>query len=106
VDNALEHGAGTVAIRTWQTPKSVVVEIRDEGRGVPAELAPRIFERNVSSRPGGTGLGLALARDMAAADGGHVVLLRPRPAAFAIFLRRPKPEGTGEDGDRAVSGPA
>ena len=104
VDNALEHGAGTVAIRTWQTPKSVVVEIRDEGRGVPAELAPRIFERNVSGRPGGTGLGLALARDMAAADGGHVVLVRPRPAAFAVFLRRPKPEST--DGDRAVTGPA
>jgi len=104
VDNALVHGAGTVAIRTWQTPKSVVVEIRDEGRGVPAELVPRIFERNVSGRPGGTGLGLALARDMAAADGGHVVLVRPRPAAFAFFLPRPRRAG-GEDA-RAVSGPA
>jgi signal transduction histidine kinase len=104
VDNALTHGEGTVAIRTWQTPKSVVVEIRDEGRGVPAELAPRIFERNVSGRPGGTGLGLALAREMAAADGGHVILVRPRPAAFAVFLRRPKPESG--DGDRVVSGPA
>jgi signal transduction histidine kinase len=104
MDNALTHGEGTVAIRTWQTPKSVVVEIRDEGCGVPAELAPRIFERNVSGRPGGTGLGLALAREMAAADGGHVILVRPRPAAFAVFLRRPKPESG--DGDRAVSGPA
>ncbi len=104
MDNALVHGAGTVAIRTWQTPKSVVVEIRDEGRGVPAELVPRIFERNVSGCPGGTGLGLALARDMAAADGGHVVLVRPRPAAFAVFLRRPQP--AGGDGDRPVSGPA
>ncbi len=104
VDNALEHGAGTVAIRTWQTPKSVVVEIRDEGRGVPAELVPRIFERNVSGRPGGTGLGLALARDMAAADGGNVVLVRPRPAAFAVFLPRPRQEDGDED--RAVSGPA
>jgi signal transduction histidine kinase len=105
VDNALVHGAGTVAIRTWQTPKSVVVEIRDEGNGVPAELVPRIFERNVSGSPGGTGLGLALARDVAAADGGHVILVRPRPAAFAIFLRRPQPEGSG-GGDRAVTGPA
>ncbi len=104
VDNALEHGAGTVAIRTWQTPKSVVVEIRDEGRGVPAELVPRIFERNVSGRPGGTGLGLALARDMAAADGGNVVLVRPRPAAFAVFLPRPQQEDSVEA--PAVSGPA
>jgi hypothetical protein len=44
---------------------------------------------------------------MAAADGGDVVLVRPRPAAFAIFLRRPKPESPeSSDGDRAVSGPA
>jgi signal transduction histidine kinase len=105
VDNALVHGAGTVAIRTWQTPKSVVVEIRDEGRGVPAELVPRIFERNVSGSPGGTGLGLALARDVAAADGGNVVLVRPRPAAFAVFL--PRPKRAGDDAPApAVSGPA
>ena len=103
IDNALLHGAGTVAIRTWQTPKSVVVEIRDEGSGVPAELVPRIFERNVSGRPGGTGLGLALARDMAVADGGQVILVRPRPAAFAIFLPRPRPDG--EDVTPAVNAP-
>ncbi len=103
VDNALVHGAGTVTIRTWQTAMSVVVEIRDEGRGVPAELVPRIFERSVSGRPDGTGLGLALARDMAAADGGHVVLVRPRPAAFAIFLPR---AGSGREDAPAVSGPA
>src|SRR6266516_1105876 len=105
IDNALVHGAGTVAIRTWQTPKSVVTEIRDEGRGVPPDLVPRIFERNVSGRPGGTGLGLALVRDMAAADGAHVALLRPRPAAFAIFLPRPRPRQDGEAPTPAVSGP-
>ena len=71
LDNALVHGAGTVAIRTSRTPKSVVVEVRDEGKGVPHELVPRIFERNVSGRPGGTGLGLALARDIATAEGGQ-----------------------------------
>ncbi|HEY9244343.1 MAG TPA: HAMP domain-containing sensor histidine kinase [Streptosporangiaceae bacterium] len=88
LDNALVHGAGTVAIRTSRTPKSVVVEVRDEGKGVPHDLAPRIFERNVSGQPGGTGLGLALARDVATADGANVVLVRPRPAVFAIFLPR------------------
>ena len=50
LDNALVHGAGTVTIRTSQTPKSVVIEVRDEGRGVPPELVPRIFERSVSGR--------------------------------------------------------
>jgi len=104
LDNALVHGAGTVTIRTWPTEKSVVVEVRDEGRGVPAELVPRIFERNVSGRPGGTGLGLALARAMAAADGGRVVLVRPRPAAFAVFL--PRAPGEGGSDAPVVRGPA
>jgi signal transduction histidine kinase len=103
LDNALVHGAGAVVIRTSHTPKSVVIEVRDEGKGVPPELAPRIFERNVSGRPGGTGLGLALARSIAEAEGGQVVLVRPRPAVFAVFLPL-APRGDGED-PPVVSGP-
>jgi len=103
LDNALVHGSGGVTIRTSQTRRSVVVEVRDEGPGVPPELVPRIFERSVSGSPGGTGLGLALARTIAAADGGQVVLVRPRPAVFALFL----PHGTSDPPARpAVSGPA
>jgi signal transduction histidine kinase len=104
LDNALVHGAGTVTIRTSQTPRSVVIEVRDEGRGVPPELVPRIFERSVSGRPGGTGLGLALARSIAAADGGKVVLVRPRPAVFAVFL--PRGLYGGSEDPPVVSGPA
>ena len=103
LDNALVHGAGVVTIRTSQTPRSVVVEVRDEGQGVPQELVPRIFERSVSGRPGGTGLGLALARSVVTADGGQVVLVRPRPAVFALFL----PHGDVSPADEpVVSGPA
>ncbi|MGH3276228.1 MAG: sensor histidine kinase [Streptosporangiaceae bacterium] len=103
LDNALVHGGGTVTIRTSQTRRSVVVEVRDEGNGVPPELVPRIFERSVSGSPTGTGLGLALARTVAAADGGQVVLVRPRPAVFALFL----PHGTAESPERpVVTGPA
>jgi signal transduction histidine kinase len=102
LDNALTHGAGAVTIRTSQTPKSVVTEIRDEGAGVPSELVSRIFERNVSGS-GGSGRGLALARAIAAADGGRVVLVRPRPAVFAIFLPRKTP--AGETIAPAVAGP-
>jgi signal transduction histidine kinase len=81
----------------------VVIEVRDEGTGVPPELVPRIFERSVSGSPGGTGLGLALARTVAAADGGQVVLVRPRPAVFALFL----PHGTAEaPAEPVVIGPA
>ncbi len=91
LDNALMHGRGTVTIRRSQSPRSVVIEVEDEGDGVPAELVGRIFERSVSGRPEGTGLGLALARTMAAADGGRIVLARRRPPVFAVFLPRNPP---------------
>jgi signal transduction histidine kinase len=104
LDNALVHGRGTVTIRTSKTPKSVVIEVRDEGKGVPAELVPQIFERSVSGKPGGTGLGLALARSIAAAEGGKVVLVRPRPAVFAVFL--PRGQQGGRDDPPVVAGPA
>jgi signal transduction histidine kinase len=102
LDNALMHGGGTVTLQTSQSARSVVVEVRDEGSGVPPELVPRIFERSVSGRPEGTGLGLALARTMAAADGGRVVLVKAKPATFAVFLpRHPLRPGT-----QPVRGPA
>jgi len=104
LDNALVHGAGTVGIRTSLTPKSVVIEVRDSGRGVRSDLVTKIFERNVSGKPGGTGLGLALARSIAAAEGGQVVLVRPRPAVFAIFL--PRTLAVSGDDTPVVSGPA
>jgi signal transduction histidine kinase len=85
LDNSLVHGAGTVSITTRSAGGSVVVEVGDEGPGVPAELGQRIFARSVSSA-GSTGLGLALARDLATADGGRLELLRGRPPVFAVFL--------------------
>ena len=102
LDNALMHGGGTVTLQTSQNSRSVVIEVRDEGKGVPPELVNRIFERSVSGRPEGTGLGLALARTMAAADGGRVVLIKPKPATFAVFLPRNPPRTSTQP----VRGPA
>jgi signal transduction histidine kinase len=101
LENALAHGSGTATIRTSETARSVVIEIRDEGKGVPPDLAPRIFERSVSGA-GGTGLGLALARSLAASDGGQLVLVRARPAVFAVIF----PQPVRERAEPAVAGPA
>ncbi len=87
IENSLKHGAGTTSVRSRAGGPSggVVVEVSDEGVGVPDELAPRIFERGATSGKG-TGLGLALARDLASADGGRLELAQRRPAVFALFL--------------------
>jgi signal transduction histidine kinase len=85
LENSLIHGAGTVTVSTRSTGISLVVEVTDEGPGVPRELGPRIFERSVSGRRG-TGLGLAVARELAEADGGRLELVQQKPPVFALFL--------------------
>lgn len=85
LENSLIHGGGTVTVSTRSTGISLVVEVTDEGPGVPAELGARIFERSVSGRRG-TGLGLAVARELAEADGGRLELVRQKPPVFALFL--------------------
>ena len=72
----------TVAAR--RVGPSVVVEVSDQGAGIPPALAPHVFERSVSSK--GSGLGLALARDLAQAQGGRLELVEPSGALFAVFL--------------------
>lgn len=83
-ENSLQHGRGTVDVQARRSGPSVVLQVSDQGEGVPAEIAGQIFEREVSSS--GSGLGLSLARDLAAANGGRLELLSARPAVFALFL--------------------
>jgi len=75
----------------------VVVGVHDQGRGLPAELHERVFERFVQADPadsaerGGTGLGLAIARAIAHRHGGRIwVESEPgRGASFRFFLPEP-----------------
>ncbi len=85
LENSLLHGAGTVTVSTRSTGISLVIEVTDEGPGVPPDLGARIFERSVSGRRG-TGLGLAVARELAETDGGRLELIQQRPPVFALFL--------------------
>jgi len=85
LENALLHGDGTVTVRTRAKSGSVVLEVTDEGPGVPIALAGQLFERAVSGRRG-TGLGLSVARALAESDGGRLELVQRRPPVFALFL--------------------
>jgi len=87
IENSLRHGAGTTTVQARESASAVVIEVSDEGPGVSDEIAPRVFEREVTSGAG-TGLGLALARDLVAADGGRLELAQRRPPVFQVFLSR------------------
>jgi signal transduction histidine kinase len=87
IENALQHGAGTVTVAARARGEHVVVEVRDEGVGVPDPLVPLVFDRGVSGGDG-TGIGLAVARALVEADSGRLELRQARPAVFAVYLPR------------------
>ncbi|TLS41898.1 HAMP domain-containing histidine kinase [Streptomyces montanus] len=87
IENSLMHGGGTVALRTRVIGNQAVIEVTDEGQGVPADLGARIFERAISGH-NSTGIGLAVARDLAEADGGRLEMLQTQPPVFGLFLSR------------------
>jgi signal transduction histidine kinase len=78
LDNALRHARHEVVIAVRAAPERVVVAVTDDGPGVAPAMAGRLFEPGASGVPGGSGLGLALARRLAQAADGDVT---SRPAA-------------------------
>jgi signal transduction histidine kinase len=89
LENALVHGAGHTTMRTRRSGSSVVIEVADEGAGIPPNLVRRIFDRDFSGSEG-SGLGLAVARALTEVQGGRLELIHAEPATFAVFLPGPR----------------
>jgi two-component system nitrogen regulation sensor histidine kinase GlnL len=108
VRNALESGASTVSLRTRAEYNVLIgdlphrlavrVEIAVNGRGVPEDLAERIFLPLVSGRAEGTGLGLPLAQQVAREHGGSLgYRSRPGHTVFTLLIPVPLHEEVGDD---------
>jgi signal transduction histidine kinase len=85
LDNAVAHGAGDVSVSCAQSARGIVLRVEDEGPGVPQPLMTTLFQRRVSGSKG-TGIGLALAHSLAAAEGGSLAVDPNRPSAFILTL--------------------
>ncbi len=85
----------TIVTRAWAEQGRVIIEVSDDGPGVPAEIASTIFEPLVTARAGGTGLGLALARRVVAAHAGTIVLLDNAGGHSGATFRVELPEKNG-----------
>ena len=77
---------GEIRVRAWRDGRRVLVEVRDNGPGVPQKARDHLFEAFTGSqRKGGTGLGLAIAAEIVAVHGGHLELLDTKEGAAFLF---------------------
>jgi two-component system sensor histidine kinase PilS (NtrC family) len=92
--NAWQHcqrrtGSIRITARAGYMGDAVLCELGDDGTGIPADLRSQVFEPFFTTRPGGTGLGLYIARELADANGGALELMPRGPGAqFRLTLKR------------------
>jgi signal transduction histidine kinase len=73
LDNARRHSASFIEVRVSSEQDRLLVEVTDDGPGLPSGLEARAFDRFVTlDGRGGTGLGLAIARELAQRQGGDL----------------------------------
>jgi two-component system sensor kinase FixL len=65
-------------------PELVVIEVADTGPGLAPDVAGRLFDSFVSTKPGGMGMGLSISRTIIEAHGGRL-WAEPNPEGGAIF---------------------
>lgn len=110
VRNAIQAGAANITLRTRiehgvrigdaAHARVLRLEIIDDGRGVPEELAEQIFLPLVSGRADGTGLGLALAQQVTREHRGSLAY-RSRAGHTVFTLLLPLGEGEGREAEDA-----
>lgn len=86
IDNAVVHGAGTVRVRARGIPGGMVIDVSDEGPGVQGDIEA-VFQRHRGEHHG---IGLALARSLAEAEGARLVLRAAGPnPRFSLLFSAP-----------------
>lgn len=89
VDNAIVHGAGTVTIEIDSTPSTILITVSDEGPGIAASERHAVFERfrrAEGSARRGSGLGLAMAKEIVAAHNGTISIDDANGAVVMVHI--------------------
>jgi signal transduction histidine kinase len=98
VDNAVRHARTAVVVRLVRRGGDAVLEVDDDGPGIPPEHREAVFDRFTrldearTRDAGGSGLGLAIARDIAARHGGTVAVV-DSPGGASLRARIPMQRG-------------
>jgi signal transduction histidine kinase len=94
------HGRGTLVLHTWHhlERESVVLEVSDDGPGVPEEVQPRIFDPFFTTKEvgKGTGLGLTVAYAIVHEHGGRITLRSEASGGATFSVELPADAGSLE----------
>jgi signal transduction histidine kinase len=103
--HAIGAQRGTIVVRTAQRGQDVVLEVQDNGSGIPKDVLPRIFDPFFTTKPvgKGTGLGLSLSYGIVQKHHGRIEVDSElgRGTTFRIFLPLKQPVGTPQAEMRA-----
>ena len=96
--NAIQYNreGGHVTIDVWAENGNACIRVRDTGTGISAEDLPHVFDRFYradkarTSHSGGAGLGLAIARAIVDAHGGHIALESVVGTGTAVTVTLPR----------------
>jgi signal transduction histidine kinase len=104
LDNAANYSPpdAPIDVSLTATDTEVVIEVADQGPGVPREQREEVFQRFARWRPPGfedrpgSGLGLFICRGIAREHGGDASLAEPSEGGTILLIRLPR-EGTGSE---------
>ena len=89
--NAAQAGAHHLSFRAAESEALLLIEVADDGPGLPPKARENLFRPFAgSARPGGTGLGLAIAREVMRAHGGDIALDESTGAGTIFRLSLPR----------------
>ncbi|HLI22885.1 MAG TPA: HAMP domain-containing sensor histidine kinase [Stellaceae bacterium] len=89
--NAAQAGARRLTLRAAESESTLLIEVADDGPGLPPKARENLFRPFAgSARPGGTGLGLAIAREVMRAHGGDIALDETTGAGTIFRLSLPR----------------
>jgi signal transduction histidine kinase len=89
VADVRRKGRGVVHVSAEATDGMSVIRVSDDGPGIPDRISERLFDPFVGASAGGAGLGLAIARELAANHGGSLELVETGPRGTVFELRLP-----------------
>jgi len=105
------RGGGAMQVRLRREHQSAVVEVADEGEGIPPEVLPRIFELYFTTKPKGSGIGLAMTYRILQLHGGTMdvrsntdAMSAERGTTFTFRLPVAGGAGVGAGANRKVMG--